>query len=258
MASFYGDSDILAGLVHGFLLPADGRSGFEGGPEDKIASVADAAQNPAGMIGLFSDGSVFFPVKCVVIAAAAYFGSGKTVSDLEALDSADGADGFCQTGIQFFKAGLPDAGGHALNDAFYDAAAGILLCPAGIQMRFGQCGSGGIGHIDGILLHLRQIKPAVINGYRANGLRICSNCNAQFGQDLCSYGSGGYAADGLSAGRTAASCVVPESVFAVIGIICMPGTVTGGDFAVISGALGGVADHQGNGGTGGSSLKDAG
>lgn len=99
VAAFDGDGDVLSGFVHGLLRSADGGGGLEGGPEDQVASVADAPEDASCVIGPLGDGSCFFHIESVVVFASAGTGGRKAVSDLEAFDGADGADSLGQVGV---------------------------------------------------------------------------------------------------------------------------------------------------------------
>ena len=94
------------------------------------------------MIGFFTYRSVFLLIKKVVVCAAVCFGRLKAVSDFKALDRADGADSLCQICAQLLKAGFAYTGRHAPDNAFHNAAAGILPGAAVIQISLCKLGSG--------------------------------------------------------------------------------------------------------------------
>ena len=124
-------------------------------------------------------------------------------------------------------------------------------------MCHGKLGCQRVRHVDCILFHLGEIETIVINLHRTDGLGISGNGDAHFLQDFCSNGTCSHSSDGLAARRPPAAGVIPEAVFAVIGIICMPRTIVRSNFTVIFGTLGSVPHHQGNGGAGSASFKDA-
>ena len=110
--------------------------------------------------------------------------------------------------------------------------------------------NGGAGSVPVIFCRIR------IDG--ADGTCIGEYGNTHLFQNLCSNSSGRHTPDGLTTGRTATTPIIPKTVFGIKAVICMAGTVILCNLAVICGDLGGIADHQGDGSTGGLSVKDTG
>ena len=58
MASFYNYLDGMSVLCDRILLLRDGRCRLDGGTQKDVTSIADAAKNPAGMVGKLDDLSI--------------------------------------------------------------------------------------------------------------------------------------------------------------------------------------------------------
>ena len=133
MSSLDRNIDLLAGFIHRMLRLADGRRGFDRHTEYDRRSVADAAKRAACVVGRFGHIPVYHG-KGIIVGTAVRGGSGKAVTDLKALNTADGKHCFGQVGIQFFKYGIADSGWHACDRTFDDATAGVLVFHTFVQV----------------------------------------------------------------------------------------------------------------------------
>ncbi len=126
--------------------------------------------------------------------------------------------------------------------------------------QIGFCRGGGIRirHTGGCHAGCLQVKPAAVDLDRPDGCRVGGQCDAEFPQQLRGHGAARHPSDGLSGRRAAAAAVVTEAVFGVEGVVCMAGPVTVRQIVVIRRALGGVADHHGDGRACGPPIEDAG
>ena len=165
MPSFDGDADSLALLIYGILFCGNGRRWFDGGPEEDGRAVADTAQDAAGVIGLFADTALSVRDKRIVIVKSRGACRGKAVSKFEAFDSAYGEYSFCQIGVQLFKYGVADPGGHSGDPACDHTAGGIALNFTFVQISSRFCGCIFVGHIQRIPIDLLRVEPVCINGY---------------------------------------------------------------------------------------------
>ena len=132
------------------------------------------------MIRRFRQRSVFLRNKGIIIFRSTCSGSGKSISDFKAFDSTDGKDCFRQTGIQFVKNRITDAGRNPCDHTFNNTTGGILLCNAAIQKSLSLFCSMSIWHSNRILTDLCGIKMAGINGYRSDRFGISKDRNTHF------------------------------------------------------------------------------
>ena len=114
--------------IDGLLRTADGWRRFDSRTKDDRSTVADTAENSAGMVGGFGDGSVLrINDKCIIVFGAKHIGNSKAVTDFKSFHRTDGKDGFCKVRIEFFEDRISDAGRDTPDDAFDDAACGITF-----------------------------------------------------------------------------------------------------------------------------------
>ena len=85
------------------------------------------------MVGLFIDLTISINIKFVIILGAESLRCRKAISDLKAFYRADGHDGTGQPCIQLIKDRLTNAGRHAIYQALYHTAHGILGCDHALQ-----------------------------------------------------------------------------------------------------------------------------
>src|SRR5699024_6638126 len=103
----------------------------------------------------------------------------------------------------------------------------------------------------------RRIPMFFINAVRSDCLRVSKNFYSHFFQNLRRDGSSRHSGDGLPARRTAAAPVIPETIFAVKGIIRMSRTINVHHVGVILRTLVFIKHYHGNRRSRGLSLKDS-
>ncbi len=123
------------------------------------------------MVRLFADGCLFCHIKAVVICVSVCLGRQKSVADLKSFDCTDGKNCFGEIGVQFFKYGIADSGGNAVDPAFDHAAGGIVAFHAVLKVGLRFLGSGCVRHIERIFGDLVRIKGRDFHG--SDGFGIC-------------------------------------------------------------------------------------
>src|SRR5699024_8163116 len=136
-----------------------------------------ASQDAAGVVGELGDAAAFVRSEAVVIPGTGGSRGSEAVADLQPLDRTDGQYGLAQTGVQLVKDRITDAGRTAVDDAFDDAARGILLLHAGLQPPGGLTGCLRIRHVQRVAENFVRVEGAV--GHGAYGAGIGGYSDAQ-------------------------------------------------------------------------------
>ena len=166
--------DILAVLCHCLLGFCDRWSRLECGAEDHITSVADAAENAAGMVRLLHD-LISIHTEFIVIFRSARFRRGKSVSDLKTFDSTDREDRFCEVGIQFFEYRLTETDRKTGDHTLDNSADRVAFCDFLIQVAFGFFCSFSVRETEPVVLDFRKIHALRGYLYRSDRFRIGSH-----------------------------------------------------------------------------------
>ena len=132
MPSLYGNLRLLMGVCHGLLHDRDGRRRLEIDLHLDVRPVADAAEDPAGMICLFPDPGPVHAERIVVFAAEKLRGAG-ALPDIKTLHGPDGEHGFGQVCIQLLKYRVSEPCRQAFYGERHRASNGIALRPALIE-----------------------------------------------------------------------------------------------------------------------------
>ncbi len=189
-------------------------------------------------------------------------GTGKAGADLKTLGGGQAEGGLGEVGLETVEDGFAEAGGAAADDALDDAAEGVAIFTGALDGANDARGVGGVGPTNDVGLDVAQADAAGIGiGNDVVDLLDVGDdveLGGEIFKDLAGDGGGGDATDGFTGGGATAAVPVTNAEFGLVGVVGVGGAVEGFHLGVGFGAVVLIADHDGDRGSGGEALKDAG
>ncbi len=219
----------------------DGTGGLERHAQLDRLTGRDTARNAACMIGE-EYGSIFARPHRIGILFAAQAGGGKTIANLDALDRIDAHHRTRQFAVELGIKRRAPAGRHARGDAFDHGTQRGAIEARRIDQLFPPHSGLRVRAEEGVLPDQRRIEMRIVYRVAANGADIGENIH--FGDDRARHRARRHPACGFPRRRTPAAAIVAKSIFGVIGIVGMAGTIGLGDVRIIFRSLVGIFDHQ--------------
>jgi len=146
VTSFDAYGNLLPVSVHRLLNRRNAGGRFNGRAENDIAAVADSAQNPPRMVGLFAAFT-----KTIIVFRSSGSRRRKSVPHLKAFHSSDGKHGGRQLCVQLIKYRISQPCRYMPDHTLDNASCGILLSDALFQQFCRSRRGIHIRHIYGIL-----------------------------------------------------------------------------------------------------------
>ncbi len=261
MPSADAQANRLAIHVDALLLFGDRGNRLDGNGQNDGLTAGNSTQNAPAVIGGGIAGmpGVSSGKQGVVILAAQGASRRESVANLHSLDCADAHERHGQYGIQSVEDRLTESGGHV--EGLYPdyATHGISISPHGTDKII-----PGFHYLVAwsAIRTPKRLVPGFggtfRSGYATEFQRVGPDANAGTRQQGASHRPAGHPCHGLTPRGTPSAAKITYSVFGVISHVRMTGPPDRCQRTVISGALVGVFNAEGNGSPRRSSLKNAG